>query len=291
MDDESAEDREWRLENEAANAIRDFTPVQAANRLHQLQSSAHLSDRQRAEKAKLEGWVRTSAAVLADGGFFDSRRMEGVGHPSSTAAPNRRPGQTIQRAPVGRFANQAHRVLDALHGRGLPDHAATVADGLIRHPAGAGDQVDAARDLAARWLSVCGSPAYESAFARILADPRRVARPWTKPSGSLAGRQADPDPHWAKAAPAPIMVPTILDPAILLSNAGSNNPLRQVARVETITTDRWHGVTSAGGQREWSARPPRPPTRARYWNSQACRYTKWIASRHSALRWRAMSPA
>ena len=43
-----------------------------------------------------------------------------------------------------------------------------------------------------------------------------------------------------------------IDPAINLTNAGANNPLRQVARVETITTSEWHGITSAGATAEWS---------------------------------------
>ena len=281
VDDESPEDREWRLENEAANAIRDFTPVQAANRLHQLQNSAHLSDRQRAGKAKLEGWVAASAAVLADGGFFDSRRMEGVGHPSSTAAPNRRPGQTIQRAPVGRFTNQAHRVLDALHGRGLPDHAATVADGLIRHPAGAGDQVNAARDLAARWLSVCGSPAYESAFARILADPAdgwgdlgrsRAAKPGGPPGRSRAalgesGTGGYPGADHSRPGN------SFVECGEQITRCGRSPGWRQ------ITTDPLaQRHMQPGGQRRWSAEGAEAARREpRAGTAQACRCTKWIA--------------
>jgi len=47
------------------------------------------------------------------------------------------------------------------------------------------------------------------------------------------------------------MVPLTLDPAVLLSNDGSTSSLRQIARVETIATDAWHGVSSAGVTAEW----------------------------------------
>ena len=47
------------------------------------------------------------------------------------------------------------------------------------------------------------------------------------------------------------MVPLTLDPAILLSSAGSTSSLRQISRVATIATDSWHGVSSAGVTAEW----------------------------------------
>jgi HK97 family phage major capsid protein len=41
-------------------------------------------------------------------------------------------------------------------------------------------------------------------------------------------------------------VPILIDPAIILTAQGSLNPIRKIARVETVTTDAWRGVTSAG---------------------------------------------
>lgn len=50
------------------------------------------------------------------------------------------------------------------------------------------------------------------------------------------------------------MVPYILDPSIMLTNSGSKNPMRRVARVETIVgANEWRGVTSAGVTAEWLA--------------------------------------
>jgi HK97 family phage major capsid protein len=43
------------------------------------------------------------------------------------------------------------------------------------------------------------------------------------------------------------LLPTHLDPTIILTNAGSGNELRTIARVVTLTEGKvWHGVTSAG---------------------------------------------
>jgi len=42
------------------------------------------------------------------------------------------------------------------------------------------------------------------------------------------------------------LVPFTLDPTVILTNAGTINPYRQVCDVKTITTDVWHGVSSAG---------------------------------------------
>lgn len=41
-------------------------------------------------------------------------------------------------------------------------------------------------------------------------------------------------------------VPILIDPSIILTAQGSLNPFRRIARVETITTDAWRGVSSAG---------------------------------------------
>jgi HK97 family phage major capsid protein len=48
-------------------------------------------------------------------------------------------------------------------------------------------------------------------------------------------------------------VPFTLDPTLILTNAGTVNPVRQLARVEPITTDSWNGLSSAGVDAEWLA--------------------------------------
>ena len=50
------------------------------------------------------------------------------------------------------------------------------------------------------------------------------------------------------------LVPTFLDPTILISNAGSSNVMRQYATIKQLTVGNvWHGVTSAGATASWDA--------------------------------------
>jgi HK97 family phage major capsid protein len=90
----------------------------------------------------------------------------------------------------------------------------------------------------ARQMLVTGAPEYLAAFESYLTDPggfsTRAALSLTPANGGY-------------------LVPFTLDPTIILTNAGSANPYRQVATVKTTTTNDWNGVTSAGVSAEWTA--------------------------------------
>jgi HK97 family phage major capsid protein len=90
----------------------------------------------------------------------------------------------------------------------------------------------------ARQMLNTGSPEYLQAFENYLNDP-----------GGFASRAA------LSLTPANggYLVPFTLDPSIILTNAGSANPYRQVATIKTTTTNNWNGVTSAGVSAEWTA--------------------------------------
>lgn len=90
-------------------------------------------------------------------------------------------------------------------------------------------------ELARRFL-VTGSPVYERAFGKycmalstngLTTEEQRALAVGAGTTGGFA-------------------VPFQLDPTIILTNNGSVNPLRQMARVEQITGKEWDGVTSAG---------------------------------------------
>lgn len=50
------------------------------------------------------------------------------------------------------------------------------------------------------------------------------------------------------------LVPTHLDPSIILTNSGSSNALRAISRVVTLTVgNSWNGITSAGVTASWDA--------------------------------------
>jgi HK97 family phage major capsid protein len=104
--------------------------------------------------------------------------------------------------------------------------------------------------LDTRYLEAVGSPDYNSAFGKLLADPhsghlrfnpqeveavRRVTaaeemRGLVEGTGSAGG----------------FAIPFTLDPSILASSSGALNPVRELARVITIGTRDWKGVSSDG---------------------------------------------
>lgn len=47
------------------------------------------------------------------------------------------------------------------------------------------------------------------------------------------------------------LIPFELDPTVVLINDGATNPIRAISNVATMTTNVWHGVSSAGITAEW----------------------------------------
>ncbi len=104
------------------------------------------------------------------------------------------------------------------------------------------EQREAATDLVertgnpeiAQHILETGSPEYHDAFLSYLGGDTRTAMSLTAANGG-------------------VLVPFTLDPTIILTNAGSTNPIRQISNVVSITTDDWNGVSSAGVTAEWLA--------------------------------------
>lgn len=91
--------------------------------------------------------------------------------------------------------------------------------------------------LIARHILLTGSPEYQAGFRSWMRDPvgyRGTAMTLTDANGGY-------------------LVPYTLDPSLILTNSGSDNPFRRLARIETTATDNWHGVTSSGVTAEWLA--------------------------------------
>jgi HK97 family phage major capsid protein/HK97 family phage prohead protease len=98
------------------------------------------------------------------------------------------------------------------------------------------DTIDDEHGTLARRILVTGSPLYDRAFGKMLgmqsvagltAEESRALSLGTDSAGGYA-------------------VPFQLDPTVILTSNGVVNPLRQIARVETITGKEWDGVSSAG---------------------------------------------
>jgi HK97 family phage major capsid protein/HK97 family phage prohead protease len=89
----------------------------------------------------------------------------------------------------------------------------------------------------AKHILSTGDPVYQRAFTKLLARQMLTAEEQRAVGTVGSGQNADGG----------YAVPYTLDPTIILTSNGQVNPLRSMARVETLTTgNTWKGVTSAG---------------------------------------------
>jgi HK97 family phage major capsid protein len=89
-----------------------------------------------------------------------------------------------------------------------------------------------------RHILLTGSAEYEQTFRAYLEDPEAIGmRAMLLTPGSAGG----------------YLLPFVLDPTIILNNAGTANPWRRLSRVVQTTSNTWNGVTSAGITAGWLA--------------------------------------
>ncbi len=129
------------------------------------------------------------------------------------------------------------RVLDSREARHMSAESKGSVERLVESHT---DDIDG--DKLGRHILATSRPEYLSAFMRAAADPYTPAH---TPEEAAAIREVR-----ALAIGGPgtggFAVPAVLDPTIILTGQGSPNSIYNLARVETITTDRWTGLSSAG---------------------------------------------
>jgi HK97 family phage major capsid protein len=104
---------------------------------------------------------------------------------------------------------------------------------------------------AARYLDAVGDPAYNTAFGKLVADPTtghlRFTPQEVEAVRKVSAVQAERAMSIGTGSAGGFAIPFVLDPSILLTSSGALNPIRQVARVITISGARdWKGVASDG---------------------------------------------
>jgi HK97 family phage major capsid protein len=88
----------------------------------------------------------------------------------------------------------------------------------------------------ARHLLLTGSEEYQEAFRAYVEDPQGMAQ---RAALSLT------------LANGGYLLPFVLDPTIILTNASSANPWRRISNVKQTTSNTWNGVNSAGVNASW----------------------------------------
>lgn len=99
----------------------------------------------------------------------------------------------------------------------------------------------------ARHLVTTGRPAYRSAFAKMV---RMDGGAYLTPEEAAAVDEVRAM-EIGTDSEGGFLVPFILDPTVILANAGRVNPMRELATVRTVAADNWQGVTSAGVTASW----------------------------------------
>ena len=92
-------------------------------------------------------------------------------------------------------------------------------------------------DIASHLLRT-GSQEYYDAFERYVRNPDDMVARAALNLGNASGGY---------------LLPYVLDPTIVLTNAASANPYRRISSVKTTTSNAWQGVTSAGVTAAWLA--------------------------------------
>jgi len=102
----------------------------------------------------------------------------------------------------------------------------------------------------ARYLAAVGDPDYATAFWKVLPNPSTGHLSFTAREAEAMRRVRLAEQERAMTdstgSSGGFGLPITIDPSIVLTNVGALNPLREISRVEVISTYTWRGVSSDG---------------------------------------------
>lgn len=182
-----------------------------------------------------------AASLLIERSRSGGNTEAGVDLPGSERGG--RPGAGDQPGHVREAHDAGLRAIERHVGTGeLRAEAADSLDELVRRRDPTG--------LDARYLDAVGSPAYNSAFGKILADPAQGHLRFSPEEVAAVQRvsqvEAERGLVSGVGAQGGFAIPFTLDPSVMLTSSGALNPIREVASVITVATREWKGVSSAG---------------------------------------------
>jgi HK97 family phage major capsid protein len=188
-----------------------------------------------------EQLAEITGAARGEGNF----RLEGEHNAINPYGDRRERGGSVQR-------DAAMRQLERSVKAGFPAGGAEV---LVRL-ADSGPEFE--RSWTQRWITDSGSAEYRSAFAKlVMHGEQRAGLEWTAAEREAWDRVSRLK-HEQRAlsltdSAGGYLVPFELDPSVIITSAGSTNPLLQISRVVTSVSDVWHGVSAASVQASWDA--------------------------------------
>lgn len=135
------------------------------------------------------------------------------------------------------------RALKVLEDRSFVRHLDTAQVDRVSDLIGSqSDNIDGSQ--IAQRLLITEDPAYKSAFQRVMAGPQAVLN--ADESRAMRAWQEFRTMNEGTTTAGGFGIPVLIDPTIILTAQGHPNDFFRVCRVETITTNRWLGVSSAG---------------------------------------------
>ena len=204
------------------------------------QRAALISERGAIEAAELAARHAQIRALFDAGGSA----VEPIGQaPPSPSTPNRGSRMSSMFAPPLGLAEGA--ALRAIGAHVNSPEAQDRLDRIVR------DRDGDPLGLGARYLAAVSEPAYTTAFAKAIRYGPSAALAFTREEqAAMAATMGIVQERAAlgvgTGSTGGYAVPFSLDPSVILTSAGSVNPLRDICRVETIATDVWKGLSSDG---------------------------------------------
>ncbi len=215
--------------------VLDDLRAEAADILARSEEAGSVSDEDQERFETIESEVEHITAALATQDQLRSLVDAGAVEAGSIQSATARPAATVR--------DQAMRQIErGVEADELPAHAAEKIETMIARDG----------DLTAKWAITAGSPAYRTAFAKLVGDSARGHLLWTAEEQN-AYREVDQAARAMQidTGTGSYALPISLDPAVILTNDGSSNPLRRVAKVVQITGSEYRGITSAGVTASW----------------------------------------
>ena len=183
-------------------------------------------------RAALRSMEATSRGDYSMVEFGDDRGVPSTPTPSS------------RRSASGPFVEQKREAFSVLQ------RSDTISDQLADRVADLVERDESPQT--ALYAAAAADPDYARSFAKLFRDPQNGHRNFS--TAELAAHQrAEYALRSLNLSTGAAMIPTHLDANVLLSSAGTSNPFREAARVETGITPVWNGVSSAGVSSDWTA--------------------------------------
>lgn len=235
IDELTANAEALRAELLELDAVEEPTDEQVARSTEALAEFDTATAELDAERARVEAIERVRAADLA----------------GRTEAGFAAPQVTIKR---DRFEDMGEVIRASNHDRDLVARAVTVVEEQRDWYFTDAQRSEAVAKIeqipgAAKYVMTHASPGYSSAFSTWLDAASRGQQPIYSAEEAEAVRAA----LSTSGANGGYDLPYYLDPTLIHTGTATNNPIRSAARVETIATNIWHGVTAGGVTTYWTA--------------------------------------